>query len=464
MQKNKPNILLIMTDQFRYDAMGFVSPWMKTPNIDQIFASGMSFSACYVNSPVCIPSRFALATGMSPKQLNITSNLAVDLSPHNNYWTNAIESAGYKTSVFGKTHLHNHAGDLRDREHLINSYGFQVIDEIGGPRASAKIRSNMTDLWQEKGFLESYKEDYQQRFSEKPFIARPSILPTELYADTYVGTEATNYLKKLGQSKNDSPWFCWTSFGGPHEPWDAPQPYADIYSIDSIPTPIRSRPLDNKAVHEKTFLAQRLKKAPKISAREVLELKQNYAGNVTLIDEQIGNMIRSLKEQGQFDNTIIIFTSDHGEMNGDHGLIYKSVFFESAVKVPLLVSTPEMRSNNIGKVTNTNLVQLSDLGPTLLDLANINSLNKVGRQFSKSFFNTIENQKLTHRKYLFSQFEAETMIFDGKYKMVVDKHLKPYLLFNLKNDPFEQHNLILKLTKQITQRRLLAHLKKYLNT
>ena len=133
---------------------------------------------------------------------------------------------GYRTSLFGKTHLHPHRGDLRDREHLLNSWGIDDVNEIGGPRASATVMSHMTALWEEKGLLEAYREDYRERFANKPHVARPSVLPLEMYADVYVGQQAKTYIENF---EHDQPWFCWVSFGGPHEPWDAPEPYASMY-------------------------------------------------------------------------------------------------------------------------------------------------------------------------------------------------------------------------------------------
>jgi choline-sulfatase len=455
-----------MADQMRYDAIGSHSPWMKTPNLDLLCKLGVSFSSCYVNSPVCVPSRYSIATGKSPRQLHLTKNLQVDLSPHNSYWTNSVEKAGYKTSVFGKTHLHSHIGDLRKREHLVKSYGFQTIDEIGGPRASCHVGSNMTDLWQKEGYLQAYKDDLQQRFSNKPYIAKPSVLPDNLYADVYVGNQTCEYLEKtFKKEKSDSPWFCWTSFGGPHEPWDAPQQYTDLYSAVDIPNHIESDFLSKtQSIPAHTLLSKRFKRAPKLTQKDIIDLRKNYAGNVSLIDEQIGNIIRVLKQFNQFENTIIVFTSDHGEMNGDHGLLYKSVFFESAIKVPLIVSTPEIRKAKQGGNKNPALVQLSDLGSTILDLAKINSSTiDNANNYGLSFSECLENQTTKHRTCVFSDFDVETMVFDGRHKAVFDKDLKPYLLFDHKHSNNETDNMVSKLSKYTVKRKLTNQLVKYLS-
>ncbi|MBT3601998.1 MAG: sulfatase-like hydrolase/transferase, partial [Candidatus Latescibacteria bacterium] len=127
----KPNLLLIMTDQQRWDAMGCSGGWVDTPNMDRIAADGVRFSNCVTNSPVCIPARLSLATGLYPHNTGVWQNMGHTLSPNANTWMQAVRNAGYRTSLFGKTHLHPHGGDLRDREHLMHAYGLDDVNEIG---------------------------------------------------------------------------------------------------------------------------------------------------------------------------------------------------------------------------------------------------------------------------------------------------------------------------------------------
>ncbi|MFP4444250.1 MAG: sulfatase-like hydrolase/transferase, partial [Spirochaetia bacterium] len=180
---NKPNILFIMTDQMRRDAMGTTGGWVKTPNLDRIAGEGVNFSRCVTNSPVCIPARISLAAGRYPHNTGVWHNFRHDMPRETPTWMRAVREAGYRTSVFGKTHLHRNAGDLRDREYLVHAYGLDDVDEIGGPRASARLLSHMTERWQKLGLWEKYQEDYRERFDKKPFAVRPSVLPLEEYAD-----------------------------------------------------------------------------------------------------------------------------------------------------------------------------------------------------------------------------------------------------------------------------------------
>ena len=125
-----------MTDQQRWDAMGCSGGWVRTPNLDRIASEGVQFTNCVTNAPVCIPARVSLATGLYPHNTGVWKNTRYDLPPESPTWMQALRAAGYRTSLFGKTHLHHHSGDLRDREHLLYAYGLDDVDEIGGPRTS----------------------------------------------------------------------------------------------------------------------------------------------------------------------------------------------------------------------------------------------------------------------------------------------------------------------------------------
>ena len=139
-----------MTDQFRFDATGLNGGWVKTPNLDRIASEGINFTNCFTNSPVCVPAWISMATGLYPHNTNVWTNIRYVLPDSSMTWTEAIQREGYRMSVFGKPHLHTHTiDDLRKREHVLRSCGFEVIDEIAGPRASAFVMSHMTELWRE---------------------------------------------------------------------------------------------------------------------------------------------------------------------------------------------------------------------------------------------------------------------------------------------------------------------------
>lgn len=428
----QPNILLLMTDQQRWDAMGCSGGWVNTPHVDRIASEGVRFSNCVTNSPVCVPARLSLATGRYPHNTGVWRNAPHTLAADAPTWMQAIRDAGYRTSLFGKTHLHPHRGDLRDRLPLMHAYGLDDVDEIGGPRASAWLGSTMTDQWQQADLLQAYRADYAERFANKPHVVRSSVLPLEQYADVYVGQSAKRYLKKYDR---DQPWFCWVSFGGPHEPWDTPEPYASMYDPADMPAPCPRMECRDDDVSGR--LNQSYEHAPELTAEDIAAMRADYAGSVTLIDDQIGEILATVEQRGELQNTVIAFVSDHGELNGDHGMIYKEVFLDGAVRVPLLLRTPQTVREGASRVSDTP-VEWFDLGPTLVELAG-GKLHH--RQFARSLCPHLQTGG-EHRTFAISEVHGEIMYLDRKWKLLLNQQGQPYCLFDREADPLEINNLV----------------------
>ena len=448
----KPNILLLMTDQQRWDAMGCsgdnvnqmplrsipTSNWVQTPNLDRIANEGIRFTNCVTTSPVCIPTRLSLATGLYPHNTGVWNNMHHQMAPETPTWMQAVRAAGYRTSLFGKTHLHPHSGDLRDREVLMNIYGLDDVNEIGGPRASANVLSHMTADWEAKGLWDAYRADYRERFSTKPHLVRPSVLGLENYADVYVGQQAKHYLQRYDRQE---PWCCWVSFGGPHEPWDTPEPYASMYDPGDMP-PAIPRPAAGEGTGRegRGHLGRLMQQVnPTFEPGEIGKLRANYAGNVTLIDAQIGEILDTIEARGELENTLIVHTSDHGEMNGDYGLIYKSNFLNGAVRVPLLVRTPDC--HHAGTICESP-VEWIDIAPTLVELAGGELQH---RQFGKSLCPVLTRnragEEATHRDFAISEIQGEIMLLNREWKIALNAKGEAYLLFDVQNDPSETQNL-----------------------
>jgi arylsulfatase len=429
----RPNILFIMCDQLRADALGCTGNWVKTPNIDRIARDGVRFSNCVTNSPVCLPARISLAVGRYPHDTGVWDNCPYELPERTPNWMAAIRAGGYRTSLFGKSALHRRGPDIRKFEYVLNSYGLDDVDEIRGPRANAETICHMTARWESLGLFEAYKKDIQERKGKNKTLVRPSPLPLSEYYDVYVGQQAKNYLRDY---KRNEPWFCWVSFGGPHEPWDTPEPYASMYRADEMPPPLKRPPLRRKGPTGE--LDERFaEKQDKID--NARELRASYAGKVTLIDDQIGEVLREIEKRGELERTVILFTSDHGEMNGDYDLIHKSNFLNPAVRIPMIVSTPEMKkSSDPGRILNQP-VELFDAGPTLVELA---GAKLDYQQFARSFTKALQEQNEEHRDFALTEFKEEVMYLDREWKLMLNRDGEPYRLFNLKNDPGEMEDLI----------------------
>jgi arylsulfatase len=422
-----------MTDQQRWDALGCMGDWVRTPALDRLAHEGVRFAHAYTSSPVCVPARAALATGLYPHNTGVWKNEPFALAPDAPTWMRAVRDAGYCTSVFGKIHLHPHRGDLRDREDLVRSWGLDHVDEIAGPRAATRCKSNLTDRWKAAGVYDAYRADIRDRYATKPWVARPSPLPLELYADVYVGGQAAAYLRTYSDSR---PWCCWVSFGGPHEPWDAPEPYASMYEPESMPAPIR-RVADT---HERPqgLLDQKLARGGvPFEPGDVARLRANYAGNVTLIDDQISEILKVVEQRGDMERTVIAFVSDHGEMNGDHELLYKQNFLDPAARVPLIMRLPPTMAAPSGAISNA-MVELMDVGATLVEIA---GGDPVEGSRARSLLPIMKDPSRSHREVVLSELRQEAMVASASWKLAVNQGSEIYLLYDLEADARERHNL-----------------------
>jgi len=442
-----PNILFLFTDQQRWDALGCAGGWVRTPHLDRIASQGVRFSQCVTNAPVCVPARLSLLTGLYPHNTGIWRNVPITLRAEAPNWVRALRDAGYRTSIFGKTHLHSQeaGSDLRDSERLLRAYGFDDINEAPGPLAAARVRCHMTEEWSRRGVLDRYRKDIRERRASGFPVVRPSPLGLDNYYDVYVGRQAATYLRSYQSAK---PWFCWVGFPGPHEPWDAPEPYASMYDPDRAPDPIPYRAeewrRDSRPIG---WLDRKLRKrAGQVSASLARRLRANYAGGVTLIDDLAGELIDVVEKRGELDRTVIVFSSDHGEMNGDFGLVGKSNMLDSAVRIPMIIRAPGAQ---FSQGICHQRVEIMDLGPTLAELAGAALPH---RQFGRSLVPVLKNPESPHREDTLTELRREAMLLSPSWKVTVNSRGNPYLLFDRRRDPQERQNLA-----GIAQYREVAH-------
>lgn len=430
----KPNILLLMCDQLRADALGCTGNWVNTQNVDRIAREGVRFTNCVTNSPVCLPARISLATGHYPHNTGVWDNCPFELPEGTPTWMSAIREAGYRTSVFGKTALHRGGPDLRKFEYKLHSYGLDDVDEIRGPHATVDVICHMTERWKSLGLLDGFRKDMKERGGKNRTLVRPSTLPLSEYYDVYVGQRAKEYLHNY---KRAEPWFCWVSFAGPHEPWDTPEPFASMYRAEDMPDPIPRPPERRRG--PKGELDRRFAESPRGAVHNAKELRASYAGKVSLIDDQIGQILNEVERRGELGRTIILFTADHGEMNGDYDLIHKSNFLNPAVRVPFIISTPELRKSAQAGTVNDSPSEWFDAGPTLAEIAGGQLKSP---QVARSVIPSLQNPRTEHRPFAISELLHEVMYLDRDWKLMLNRKHEPYRLFNVKSDPRELNDLI----------------------
>ncbi len=426
----RPNILLIMADQLRRDALGVYGSWAGTPHIDELARSSTIFDRAVTVSPACQPARLSLAMGQYPHNFGLWSNGPGFVPAGAPTWMSAIRDAGYDTSTFGKLHLGRLGKDLRENEDHAVSIGFDTVNEALDPRGCFAKMSHMTQAWADAGLLEAFRDDHADRLANAPLEARPSMLPLDLYYDVYVPSRAIDHIAALPA---DRPWFCNLSFPGPHEPWDAPEPYASMYAPEDAPTPVPVATDAEPAAP--SYLDKMLRGVAHRDRAVIAGLQANYAGSVRLIDDQIGRVLELIRERGEWEHTVIAITSDHGEMNGDHGRVYKGNFYQSAVSVPLIIRIPGVTRGE----RSAALVELHDVGPTLAELA---AAPLVVEQFAQSLVPSCHDPTAPARAVHISEYKRDYMVSDGRYRLVVNRDAESVVLHDLQQDPGEQHNVL----------------------
>lgn len=432
------NILFLFTDQFAYHAMGHRTSGIETPTLDRLAEEGTAFLSCYSNAPLCLPARASLATGQYPQTLCCEDNRALGLRPGSRTWMRELQELGYESTLFGKAHLQKFVPDLSARAGETRSLGYDIADEIPGPRTYGILHSSYYDFLKRRGLLERYCADMDRRYRFGPvYDSAPTPLPTEAYGDVYVADRALDYLQRVPE---DRTWFCTVGFGGPHDPWDTPAEYQARYRDFTPPLPLGkthsaspNRPrgvLDNLLSGK--YDPHLTEDILSMTADDVTALRRSYYGHVTLIDDQIRRILDCLEERGMLENTIVVFSADHGEQNGDHGLLFKQTFYEPSIRVPLIIRHPEKaRGQKFRQV-----VELMDLGPALLELAG--GPDRFG--WAESLWGLTEGRPREKRGAV-AQVFGETMLLLDNKKAVFNEHGQVYLLFDLLKDPEERLNL-----------------------
>ena len=243
---------------------------------------------------------------------------------------------------------------------------------------------------------------------------------------------------------------CWVSFPGPHEPWDAPEPYASMYDPQDMPAPvprIQGGSRDGLVGRSVRDAEQR----PALELGDVARMRANYAGNVSLIDDQVGEILAALRSRGEYERTMIVVTSDHGELNGDHGFIYKSNFLDASVRVPLIIRPP----GGTGPRRISALVELMDVAATIADTAEPGAT--LGH--ARSLRDVLEGAE-HHRDDVHGQFDGYVMHVDADWKAEITPQGKVSLLIDRQNDTHEQHNLVGLRTRRV-QKRIAQHVQSF---
>jgi arylsulfatase len=415
-----PNFLFLFPDQHRADWLGCNPDLpLRTPNLDKLMARGTRFINTFTPSPLCAPARACLATGRDYDLCGVINNN--QNTPHEapTYYRH-LRDAGYEVLGVGKFDIHkaDHNWGL-DGSNMLDEYGFTGgMDSEGKGDAVLTYKAHGKEpagpymhMLRQEGFEDVHYAMYEKYLGSGAWqnICAVTELPDELYCDNWVAAQGMRVLSEVPIGK---PWHLVVNFVGPHGPFDVTKDMRERWKNIAFPQP-HSNTRDDPAL--------------------ILERRQNYAAMIENIDRLVGEFIKRVEERGELENTIIVFSSDHGEMLGDHGRWMKSVWYHPASNVPMIIAGPGIPKGR----TSEALISLHDLGPTFLDLAGVKPLPNVE---ARSFRDALGGGKDHHRDFVLSGLKGWRMIFDGRYKLV-KRMDEPPLLFDLKKDPNELHNL-----------------------
>lgn len=459
----RPNILWYCTDQQRADTIrAFGNEEIHTPNLDRIAQQGVGFNRAYCQSPICTPSRASMLTGRYPATTQVHRNGNAHFPDSEKLVTRILADAGYDCGLIGKLHL---AG----AEHTIEPRtddGYRMFEWSHHPHPN--IQGNRYTDW-----LRDEKGQDPEKLFERLTSAYDVGLDRELHQTTWCTEMAIRFINEI----RNGPWMLSINPFAPHPPMFPPKEFLDQYDPDKLSYPVfkESDITNQKAfrqIDQQTIDATDPRNTPEgvldtadpdlgrmgsvpPASYDAKKMKACYYGEITLVDEQFGRIIDHLESIDELDNTIIIFHSDHGEMLGDHGLLYKGCrFFEGLVNVPMIIAGPGILKNQRSEA----LVELVDIAPTLLNAANIDiPSNMQGVSLMPLLCGEIEINQ--HKPHVFCEyhdamaagtvnlddreFDAShgTMYFDGRYKICVYHGHDIGELYDMEADPNEYNNL-----------------------
>ncbi len=438
-----PNILFIATDQWRGDAVGYRNGSdVITPNLNELASRSTVFNRCISNSPLCVPARAAIMTGQLPRENGVWSNAwGADVNGPSH--VRSMRDAGYFTAVVGKTHLWRtgpgpkpglHAKSM---DHLLDAWGFKERVEVNDPIGTGSQGCAYTDYATEHGFVDAHRKYINEWLDElrsgnpTPWAQPPAPAPKFKDIDSFIGHTAIEWLHTYDKSQ---PFYLQVQFTGPHDPYDGPEDFRALYRDQTIDIGTTAT-IENPSPYLKARLDS-LSTITRATRHQRRQWRINYYANISLIDHWVGELLETLRESGFADNTWILFTSDHGEMLGDLGLMGKTVYFDPSVHIPLLIHAPEADPQDTDQ-----LVQQVDLANTLLDIGEVDVFHdSLGRSLKSIVIgNVVEDA----REAVVSELFGESTVITDRYKLTVKTEThEPSQFIDRRETPDESRNLV----------------------
>ena len=443
--KKRKNVLLILADQQRLDTVSAYgkNQICKTPHIDALAEEGMLFQNAYTTSAICAPARASVMTGLYPHRHGVIDNYT-DIREGTPLLSQCMKEAGYFCGYAGKWHVSPSKTPMDcgfDVGKPFMDYGFpgsRVFPSLVFDMPPANSPNHYEEYLKENGFE---GVDVSHRFmGDNPALQVQEMFckhegPLESTIEYFVAEETTRIIDQA--KEQDQPFFIWANFWGPHSPSIVPEPYFSMYDPESI----EEHPSYCDTFEDKPYgyyLTEKMWGLGNYGWKGFREIMARYYGHCTMIDDMVGKIVEKLKAEGLYEDTVIIYTADHGDCLGAHKLIEKGAFtFEEIYHIPMVVK-------GAGTQDNDSFVTLQELMPTILDIAGVTPPKPVD---GESLLPLMEGEAQTNgRTEVYGEYHShfyltrQRMVRDHDYQFTFNESEKGEL-YDLKKDPYQLHNV-----------------------
>ncbi len=417
--------MFILPDQLRADFVGcYGADFAKTPNIDALAQNGVMYNRCISPSPICVPARASMLTGENALANNVLHNGAW-LAPNHeecglHTWPKILSEQGYNTVAVGKMHFY--PWDILE--------GFQerIISE---DKRHVHIKDDYAIALAEQGHQKYHGLDCEGYVETKGCFENP--LPKALQADTWICDKACDYIKEY---KEDQPFAMMVGLVSPHCPYDPDTDDLALFQDTQMPAPIENTAESDSFVEmqRQSYLGSWCGIDYKgLSHAQKIAIRKHYSALIYRIDACVGKLIKTLKEKGVYQDTVIIFASDHGDMVGDYSMVGKHLFYEPSVKVPFIVQDPALQ----GGVKDDQLISLTDVRAAILHIAGVENTQTNDSILLPCYQDPAANET---ERYIFGMTDIGMMITSKQWKYCRYANGQVHL-FDLYHDKEERINL-----------------------
>jgi arylsulfatase A-like enzyme len=450
MSAERPNILLIMTDQQRWDSLGcYGAHWVHTPNLDRLADEGARFDRCYVNNPICTPSRSSIWTGQELPGHGVY-RLYDLMPPDEMFFPERLRRAGYRTALFGKLHT---SSRIFEAERRHPNDGFDEYEWA----IEASIHLDSPYNGYSRWLQERHPEFYERLVRDGRAVLHH---PREVHFTHWAAGRTVDFIHRAVSDPTDAPFFVCMSVFDPHNPYeDYPLEMLERIDADAIPPPLSDPRRDRPEGVERERAHSYLGAFQSLTEEEIAAMRRGYFASVALIDLEVGRVLDALESAGITDDTLVIFTSDHGDMLGDHDLLVKGgYFYEACARVPFIVRRPRTIP---ARTVVTAPIQPHDIAATVCTAASLPESDLEEMPDSRDLTALARGERARVRDYAVCAYRNSgisdekrpwdppinaTMITDGRYKFSIyhsdgRSDARSGELYDIETDPDELNDL-----------------------